>query len=128
MVLPSTPAPATVSDSAAASMEALNAHKVILIVGAAHHQFDEVESGRCARALHSDRLTPGIIRVAPHDNFTDLVQDAVLFQLPTSLFTTLVREVSLQEDQQIHSHFLQASNEGGFSSRGPTDPQPFLAG
>ena len=60
------------------------------------------------RALHSARLTAGIIRVAPHDNLTDIVQDAVCFiKVPTSLLTTHVRLVVLHEFQQIHCHFLQ---------------------
>ena len=41
------------------------------------------------------------------------MQYAVCFiEVPASLFTTLVREVSLQEVQQIHSHLLQASKIG----------------
>ena len=94
-------------------MKAQNAHEdligpyVHLIVDAACRRLDEVD----VRVLCT--LTAGIIRVAPHDNFTDLVQDAVcLIKVPTSLLTTLVREVSLQEVQQIHSHFLQASKVG----------------
>ena len=55
-------------------------------------------------------LTAGIVRVAPHDNLTDLVQYAVCFiEVPASLLTTLAREVALQEVQQLHSHFLQPS-------------------
>ena len=48
-------------------------------------------------------LTAGIasVRVAPHDNLTDLVQYAVCFiEVPASLLTTHVREVPLQEVQQ----------------------------
>ena len=52
------------------------------------HRLDEVN----VRVLCT--LTAGIIRIAPHDNFTDLVQDTVSFiKVPTSLLTTLVREV-----------------------------------
>ena len=48
------------------------------------------------------RVLCDIIRVAPHDNFTDLVQYAVcLIEVPASLLTTLIREVLLQEVQQI---------------------------
>ena len=76
----------------------------ILVVGAACHQFDEVNV--CTLCT----LTAGISRVAPHDNFTDFVQVAMGFiNVPTSLqvLTTL---------------------EGVFSPLGPTDPQPLLAG
>ena len=83
-------------------MKAQNAQEDILIVRAACHRLDEVD----VRVLCT--LTAGIIRVAPHYNLADLVQDAVCFiKVPTSLLTTLVRQLALQEVQQIHCHFLQ---------------------
>ena len=85
-------------------MKVHNAHEDIVIVGAACHRFDEVN------VYVLCNLTAGMIRVAPRDNFTDLVHDAMGFiKVPTSLLATLVREVYLQEFQQIHSPFVQAS-------------------
>ena len=83
-------------------MKAQNAPEDILIAGTACHHLDEVD----VRVLCT--LTAGIIRVAPYDNLTDLVQDAACFiKVPTSTLATLVRQVALQEVQQIHCHFLQ---------------------
>jgi hypothetical protein len=83
-------------------MKSQYAHEGILVLGAAGHRLDEIN----VRVLST--LTAGIIRVAPHDNLTDLVQDTVRFiKVPASLLTTLVREVALQQFQEFHSHLLQ---------------------
>jgi hypothetical protein len=52
-------------------MKAQNAHEDILVISAPSHGFDEVNVCMfCTLAI-------GVIRVAPHDDLTDLVQDAV---------------------------------------------------
>jgi hypothetical protein len=62
-------------------MKAQNAHEDILIVCAFSHCFDEVNM--CMFCT----LAVGVIRVAPHDDLTDLVQDAVGFvKIPTPRF------------------------------------------
>ena len=72
------------------------------MLGSACNRFDEVDV--CVYCT----LTAGIIRVAPDDNFTDLMQDAVCFiKVPTFLLTTLVRKRSNRS-----TAFLQASKVG----------------
>ena len=73
-------------------------------------------------------LAAGIVRVAPHDNFTDLMQyDVCFIEVPAFLLTTLVREVPLQEVQQLHSHFLQPGKVGVQESTQTTDNIPLHA-
>ena len=73
-----------------------------LVVGASSHCFDKVN----VRVLSA--LTAGRVRIAPHDDFADLVQDSKCpFKFPPSLLTTFIREVPLQQLQAIHCHILE---------------------
>jgi hypothetical protein len=85
-------------------MKAQNANKHILVVGARSHCF--YEDDMCVLCT----LAAGVVRVAPHDDLTDLVQDAMGFiKIPTSLLATFVREITLQELQEIHSLGMKGS-------------------
>ena len=79
-----------------------NEHDNILVVGALSHCFDKVD----VRVLSA--LTVRVVRVAPHDDVTDLVQDAM------GLFKVSPSHLSV----------------GGCSSEStvPGDPQPSLEG
>ena len=87
-------------------MKGQNAHESILVVGASSHCFNKVN----VRTLHIDlihALTAGVVRVAPHDDVTDSVQDVMgLFKVPPSLFTTFVGEITLYSSlshQKLHA-------------------------
>jgi hypothetical protein len=85
-------------------MKAQNAHEDILVISAPSHCFDEVNV--CMFCT----LSIGVIRVAPHDGLTDLVQDAMGFvEIPTSLLATFVREITLQQLQEIHSILMKGN-------------------
>jgi hypothetical protein len=85
-------------------MKAQNAHEDILIVCAFSHCFDEVNM--CMFCT----LAVGVIRVAPHDDLTDLVQDAMgLVKIPNPLLAAFVREITLQQLQEIHSLLMKGS-------------------
>ena len=68
-------------------MKAQNADENILVVGATSNCFNKVD-------VHVFfALTAGVVRVAPHDDVTDLVQDAMgNFKFPASLLTHICRE------------------------------------
>jgi hypothetical protein len=85
-------------------MKAQDAHEDILSVSAPSHCFDEVN----ARMLCT--LAAGVVRVAPHDDLTDLVRDAMGFiKVSAFLLATFIRKVALQQFQEIHSALMEGS-------------------
>jgi hypothetical protein len=53
-------------------------------------------------------LTRGVIRIAPQDDLSDLVQNAVrLLKIPLLLFPSLIRQVALQKVEELNSLVLQ---------------------
>ena len=67
-----------------AGMKTQNAHENVLVVGALCNCLDKVDVG----VLRT--LARGVVAVAPHDNVTDLVQDAVcLFEVPAAFLSAL---------------------------------------
>ena len=87
-----------------ASLKAQKAQEDVLVVRAGCNGFDEVNV--CVLSA----LAAGIVRVAPHDNFTDLVQDTMsLLKVPAALLTAFRGEFALQQVQEIHSTLMEVN-------------------
>ena len=83
-------------------METQDAHEDVLVVGALCNCLDEVNVG----VLRT--LARGVVAVAPHDNVTDLMQDAVrLLKVLAAFLSTLLGKIGLQEIQKIYSVLVQ---------------------
>ena len=87
-------------------MKAQKAQEDVLVVCAGCNGFDEVNVSVCVLSA----LAAGIVRVAPHDNFTDLVQDTMsLLKVPAALLTAFRGEFALQQVQEIHSTLMEVN-------------------